>query len=30
VSQQVRQRHHGDLPRLYQQPSSNRPHVPGR
>jgi hypothetical protein len=29
-SQQVRQRHHGDLPRLYQQPSSNRPPVPGR
>jgi conjugative relaxase-like TrwC/TraI family protein len=30
VSQQVRQRHHGDLPRLYHQPSSNRPPVPGR
>jgi hypothetical protein len=30
ASQQVRQRHHGDLPRRYQQPSSNRPPVPGR
>ena len=30
ASQQVRQRQHGDLPRLYQQPSSSRPHVPGR
>src|SRR5829696_1045036 len=30
LSQQVRQRHHGDPSRLYQQPSSNRPPVPGR
>jgi conjugative relaxase-like TrwC/TraI family protein len=30
VRSQVRQRHHGDLPRPYQQPSLNRPHVPGR
>ncbi len=30
VSQQLRHRHHGDPPRLHQQPSSNRPPVPGR
>ena len=30
VSQQVRHLHHSDPPRLHQQPSSNRPHVPGR
>jgi hypothetical protein len=30
VSQQLRQRHHGEPSGLYQQPSSNRPPVPGR
>jgi conjugative relaxase-like TrwC/TraI family protein len=30
LSQQLRQRHHRDPSRLYQQPSSNRPPVPGR
>jgi hypothetical protein len=30
ANQQVRQRHNRDLPRLHQQPSSNKPHVPGR
>ena len=30
VSQQVRQRQRGDRPRPYQQPSANRPPVPGR
>ncbi len=30
VSQQLRHRYHGDPPRLHQQPSSNRPPVPGR
>ena len=30
VSQQLRHRYQGDPPRLHQQPSSNRPPVPGR
>jgi hypothetical protein len=30
ASQQARQHPHGDLPRRYQQPSSNQPPVPGR